>query len=86
VTTAIANKYWPEHRALIGFAVGAAAGVIGEGVQDLSGNGKFGLMDAAANAVGAAIGTLVTDKFILRPVVMQQSGNSYIGVIAQVKF
>lgn len=86
VTTAVADKFWPEHRALIGFTVGAAAGVIGEGTQDLLGNGKFSLLDAVSNGLGAAIGTLITDKFILMPVVRQQSGNSFIGVVAHVTF
>lgn len=84
--TAIANWYWPEHRALIGFTVGASAGFIGEAVQDLAGNGKFSLMDAVSTVIGAAIGTLITDRFILMPVVKQQSGNSYIGVVTQFSF
>jgi hypothetical protein len=71
---------------LIGFAVGATAGVIWEAVEDLRGIGKFSIMDVTATAIGAAIGTLVTDKFILRPVVKQQSGNSYIGIAAQLNF
>ena len=84
--TAIADRYWPEHRALIGFAVGASAGFIGEFAQDWAGNGKFSLMDAVSTAIGAAIGTLITDRFILMPVVKQQSGNSYIGVVTQLRF
>lgn len=84
--TAIANRYWPEHRALIGFTVGASAGFIGEAAQDLAGNGKFSLMDAVSTAIGAAIGTLITDRFILMPVVKQQSGDSYFGVVTHISF
>jgi hypothetical protein len=83
LTTAAASKYWPEHRALIGFGIGTAVGIIGEGIDYYHKKEAFSSMfqDAAFTALGAAIGSLITDKYILAPVIKQDhAGNVYYGL------
>jgi uncharacterized protein YfiM (DUF2279 family) len=85
-STAVADRYCPEHRALIGFTVSASLGVLGEAYQSATG-GKFSLLDAASNAAGAAIGSIVTDKLILVPVTRRgEHGGAYYGVVSQIRF
>lgn len=83
--TVLAGQRWPEHRALIGFATSTALGFAGEGLQRASG-GKFSLLDAASNAVGAAIGAFVTDHYLLTPVIQRSAGQTVIGVVARAQF
>ena len=72
-----ASDRWPEHRALVGFAASASLGVFTEAT---SRNG-FSALDAGSNALGAAIGALVTDEYLLAPVIRREAGHvSYIGV------
>jgi hypothetical protein len=81
--TAIADKYWPDHRALIGFSVSTACGILGEGIDRATTGEKFSsmLQDVAFNAIGAAIGTIITDKFILMPVIKRDHAeNAYFGL------
>jgi hypothetical protein len=89
VATAVANKYWPEHRALIGFSFSTACGIIGEGIDRYNYGEKFSsmLQDVAFNTLGAAIGSLITDKFILMPVVEREhAGTTYYGLAIQCCF
>lgn len=81
----LAAPHWPEHRALIGFATSTVLGFAGEGLQRASG-GSFSLLDAASNAVGAAIGALVTDRYLLVPVVHRSAGQTFVGIVAQTRF
>lgn len=80
------NYYWPEHRALIGFGAGTLGGAIGELVDRNQPGGKFSFADFASNAAGAAIGAFVTDRYFLAPVVQRTAGQSYVGVMARVRF
>jgi hypothetical protein len=76
VTWGVSDR-WPEHRALVGFAASASLGVLTEAT---SRNG-FSALDAGSNALGAAIGALVTDEYLLAPVIKREAGHtSYIGV------
>ena len=89
VATAVANKYWPEHRALIGFSFSTAIGIIGEGLDRLNYGEKFSSMseDVAFHTLGAAIGSLITDKFILMPVIERDhAGSNYYGLAIQYCF
>ncbi|MBJ6752330.1 hypothetical protein [Geomonas anaerohicana] len=74
VTATVADKYWPENRALIGFIVSTASVVIGEGIQ-MAGGESFSssLLDVTCHTVGAAVGAAVTDKYMLAPVVRHTS-------------
>ena len=72
-----ASNRWPEHRALVGFGAAASLGVITEATSK---NG-FSALDAGSNALGAAIGAVVTDRYLLAPVIKREAGHtSYMGV------
>ena len=72
-----ADNRSPEHRALIGFGASATLGVLTEAASK---NG-FSALDAGSNALGAAIGAMVTDQYLLAPVIKREAGHtSYIGV------
>ena len=92
VATVVADRFWPENRAWIGFAAGVTAGVLGELVDRGQGSGKWdgkhSALDVAATAVGAGIGAFVTDRFILMPVVKRAHGGQYqyYGVAGQYRF
>lgn len=89
VATAVANNYWPEHRALIGFGISTAVGIIGEGIDRAQTGEKFSHMfeDIAFHTLGAAIGSLITDKFILIPVIKRDNSSSnYYGLAFQYLF
>ncbi len=76
VTWGVSDR-WPEHRALVGFAASATLGLLGEAASK---NG-FSALDAGSHALGAAIGALVTDQYLLAPVIKREAGHtSYIGV------
>jgi hypothetical protein len=86
LATAVANKYWPEHRALIGFSFSTAIGIIGEGMDRNNHGEKFSFMfeDVAFNTLGKASGSLITDKFILMPVIERDhAGSAYYGLVFQ---
>lgn len=74
VTATVADKYWPENRAVIGFIVSTAGIVIGEGIQ-MAGGESFAssLLDISCHTVGAAVGARVTDKYMLAPVARRTS-------------
>jgi hypothetical protein len=89
IATAIADKYWPEHRALIGFSVGTASGIIGEGIDRVTNGEDFSsmLQDVAFTTLGAAIGAFITDKYILMPVIKRdQDKGSSLGLAIQHSF
>lgn len=85
-STAIADRYWPEHRALVGFSVSVTAGVLGEVYDSTRPNGKFSFLDVAVTAAGAALGTLGTDKLILSPAVSRELTSRYYGLVAGCRF
>ena len=73
----------PEYRAWIGFGTSAAVGVLAELAQGDDASG----VDMAANAIGAAIGAFVTDKWLLKPVVKGDDGGlAYVGVETSIDF
>ena len=86
--TAGADRYWPEHRAMIGFAASTAAVVATEGREWALGE-KFSsaMLDVASHTIGAALGSFVTDKYILMPVVrVDRSNNVTVGFLLQAGF
>ena len=88
VTGTVANKYWPEHRAMVGFTVSTATILIGEGVQVRNG-ARFSssLLDVASHTIGAAIGAIITDRYFLMPVLERDgSGSAKIGIVMQRSF
>jgi len=73
----------PEYRAWIGFGTSAVIGVLAELTQGDDSSG----VDMAANAIGAAIGAFVTDRWILKPVVKRDKGGlAYVGIETSIDF
>lgn len=87
-STAVADRYWPEHRALIGFSISTIFIIAAEGIQMTRGEKfSYSLLDVASHTCGAAMGSMVTDRFILMPIVKQDStGSTYIGIAVQHSF
>jgi VanZ family protein len=86
VATTVADYYAPEHRTFFGFAAGAAIGVIGEVIDSTDPDNRFSVLDALANGVGAALGAVATDRWILVPVVSRSEGTAYTGVSVYYRF
>lgn len=84
--TVFADDYRPQYRGWIGFATSVGVGVALEGVDSANGYG-FSVLDAASNALGAAIGAFVTDHYFLMPVI-RPSGEqgAYLGVKGKLAF
>jgi len=88
VTATVADKYWPEHRAMVGFTVSTAVTLIGEGVQVTDG-ARFSssLLDVASHTIGAMIGATITDRYFLMPVVERdRAGTARIGIVMRQSF
>jgi len=86
--TAVADRYYPEDRAMIGFGVSSAAFAIEEIIASAS-NGRWAgnLLDVAMHTAGSAVGAVVTDRYLLMPVISQNtSEGTYIGFYAQHRF
>jgi hypothetical protein len=84
--TYLADSRWPADRGWIGFAAGTGVGILGE-TFDLAKGGKFSLLDVASDTLGAALGAVITDGYILRPVVAtDQEQHAYFGVKGRFQF
>ena len=88
VTATVADKYWPEHRSMIGFTVSTVVILAGEGIQ--MGQGEefsSSLLDIASHTIGAMIGATITDRYLLLPVVERDNaGNAKVGMIMKGSF
>jgi hypothetical protein len=72
-TTAIVDSYYPEYRdnrGMIGFGVSSIYIIIEQSFEYAE-NGKASaqLLDAAAHIAGSALGSFITDKYILLPII-----------------
>lgn len=71
--TAIVDNYYPEYqsdRGMIGFGISSIAIIAEQSVEyAINGNASGQLLDAAAHIVGSALGSFITDEYILAPVV-----------------
>jgi hypothetical protein len=70
--TAIANLFIPEHRLLVGTLLGTIPGLAIE-IGDSTNDAGFSIGDLVADFLGSAVGALITDKLILKPVVQTGS-------------
>jgi hypothetical protein len=79
-----------ENRGWVGFGTSVAFSFVNEAVQ-VAANGSSQLrgssLDFAANLAGAAFGALVTDKYVLAPVVVNDaSGQRHLGVAFHMRY
>jgi hypothetical protein len=88
--TALASDHWPEQRALIGFGVSAGLSLLGELVPLAAGKTTrvhSALLDIGCELFGAALGAVVTDQYLLKPVVaVSPSGQVTIGAVFKASF
>lgn len=88
--TAIADHYHAERRALIGFEVSAAFGLLSEAIQMASDRDTklaSSALDAGSHMLGSAIGAVVTDRYLIMPIVeVDRSGHALVGVVSQHAF
>ncbi|USV58773.1 hypothetical protein [Aeromonas encheleia] len=83
--TALSDYYgYSEHRGWIGFGISTGIGVAGELIERATGKGDFSALDAGSNALGAAIGAFVTDRWILAPVLLPEE--HYAGLMTSYRF
>jgi len=88
VTAAASDRYRSEQRGLIGFSVSTVVAIVSEGYQMAKGETfSSSLQDVLANTIGAMIGAIITDKYILAPIVERDSaGTRKIGIVVQRHF
>lgn len=88
VTGTVADKYWPEHRFLVGFTVSTAVILVGEGFQVADGaRVSSSLLDVGSHMIGAMIGATITDRYFLAPVVERNAaGNARVGIVMRQNF
>lgn len=68
--TAIADHTgYRDDRAWLGFAVTSGIGILSESVEALRDGGPISALDIGSDLLGAAIGSYVTDRWLLAPVV-----------------
>jgi len=79
--TAVADYFDINHRAWWGFAFSVAVGFAGESLGD-----EFSTLDFASDVAGAALGAWVTDKYILKPVVVKKDDRTLVGMMVGKRF
>jgi VanZ family protein len=82
VGAALADRFVPEHRFVVGTLLGTLPGLAVE-IGDSTNEAGFSAGDLAADFVGAMVGALATDKWILKPVVKMNSDH-YLGVVYEI--
>ncbi len=86
--TVVGDYYYPENRALFGFGVSSVGFAIEEMVATaVHGNLSGNLLDIAAHTAGSALGAMITDKYLLMPVISQSKANgNYVGIYTRIPF
>lgn len=80
-----ADRIWPEYRLPVGVVLGFLPGLVIEIVDQASGSG-FSTWDLLADGLGSIIGAVVTDRFILKPVVSTAAGRPMVGLAVSANF
>lgn len=88
--TAISGRYGVEDRRWAGFMTSVGASAVIEGVQ-IATNGRAQVrsstLDFVSNAIGAAFGAWLTDRYLLMPVVTRDAdGGRVLGVTLRMSF
>lgn len=89
--TAIVDNYYPEYksdRGMIGFGVSSIAVIVAQSIEySANGNARSQLLDTASHIAGSALGSFITDKYILLPVVKDSTTEgTYVGLTLQHNF
>jgi hypothetical protein len=89
--TAIVDQYYPKYqseRGMIGFAVSSIAIIAEQGVEyAINGNARGQLLDAVSHIAGSALGSFITDKYILLPVIKEsENEGKYFGLAVHHNF
>jgi hypothetical protein len=84
IATVVGSQIVPEYRFAFGMIFGMVPGLTVE-VLDSMGDAGFSGADLLADFLGVAAGTLITDKFILRPLIRTGS-NKQFGLAVEKKF
>ncbi len=86
--TAVGDHFYPENRAMFGFGASCAGFALEEIVVTAKHGNLWGnLLDIAAHTAGSALGAVITDKYLLTPVVSQNEINgNYVGIYARIPF
>ena len=79
VGAGLADRFFPKHRFIVGTLVGTLPGLAIE-LGDSTNEAGFSVGDLAADFLGAMLGAVVTDKFILKPVV-EMGPDRYLGLV-----
>ncbi len=86
--TVVGDHYYPENRAMFGFGVSSVGFLLEEAIAiSLHGHFYGNLLDVAAHTAGSALGAMITDKYLLMPVISQNEANgNYVAIYAQIPF
>jgi hypothetical protein len=88
--TELASDLLPEQRALVGFGVGAGLSLLGEMVPLAAGKTagvQSALLDMGCELLAAALGAVVTEEYLLKPVVaVRPSGQVTVGAVFNASF
>jgi hypothetical protein len=74
--TAIADHYRVQHRARVGFGASSLLGLFAETLQVASNSQpsmRSAWLDVGSNALGAAAGAWVIDRYLLKPTVTRDA-------------
>jgi len=86
--TAVGDHYYPNDRAMFGFGISSVGFAIEEMIASAQhGNWGGNLLDIAAHTAGSALGAVITDKYLLTPVVSQDKMNgNFVGLYTRIPF
>lgn len=85
--TWVADHYRPEHRVLIGFVTVLTIAVAEELRQKASTTSNhISALDIATTAAGGALGAVIGNRYLLRPVVTHTDGKVAVGLRLGVAF
>lgn len=79
-STWLADKEHSQHRLWHGFLIGSSIGLLSEVVEQATTDTYASPVDIVSDIVGVAIGSLITDKFLLMPVVHKTAHDSQAGI------
>lgn len=90
VVSVIAERQGAESPRWIGFGSSVALSLVAEGAQVAGGGagvGRSSALDFASNLVGAAVGTWLSDRYLLTPVVARDAqGRRVVGAALRLSF